>query len=323
MTHAASSTRIVRLAPDWLPNTNHIGFYVAASLGYYDEEGLRLELLPFDGEAMPNRKIVTGETEFGLMPHQSIISMRARGMRVLSVAALVQANTTTLAVRADSGIIRPAELAQRRYASFGTEFEVPMLDAIIRHDGGHAGPQIVSAEKLDILNALLDGEIDIAWGFFAWEGLQSELAGHSLRHFFVAQHGIPAEYFPLLFTTQALAETEPELVRAVVRATARGYQFAIADPDAAASLFLRDVPAGDLPPRAESLVRRSLEWLAPRLAGDLEGVPDPRGWGWHDPARWAAFASFIRALAQRHGLTQPEAGAETAGFTNDFLPGAL
>ncbi|MGH2514612.1 MAG: ABC transporter substrate-binding protein, partial [Ktedonobacterales bacterium] len=50
--------RTVRLAPDWLPNTNHIGFYVARAKGYYADEGLRLEILPFDGEAMPNRKIV-------------------------------------------------------------------------------------------------------------------------------------------------------------------------------------------------------------------------------------------------------------------------
>src|SRR5262245_21585076 len=106
--HADKNKRVVRLAPDWLPNTNHLGFYAARSLGYFAEEGILLEILPFDGEAMPNRKIVSGETEFGLMPHQSIISMRARGVDVVSVAALIEPNTTTLAVRAESGIERPA-----------------------------------------------------------------------------------------------------------------------------------------------------------------------------------------------------------------------
>ena len=306
----------VRLAPDWLPNTNHLGFYVAQGLGYYAEEGVQLEVLPFDGEAMPNRKIVSGETDFGLMPHQSIISMRARGVDVVSVAALIQPNTTTLAVRVESGIERPAQLAGKRYASFGTEFEAPMVEYLIRYDGGTGGPVRVNAQKLDILQALFGGEIDVAWGFYAWEGFQAELAGHQLRHFFVAEHGVPNEYFPLLFTTRSLAEREPELVRAFVRATGRGYRFAAEQPDTAAAKFLRLVSAESLPAEGEELVRRSARWLASRLAQQATASPS---WGWHDPDGWARFAAFMRHLAQEHGLRHPEPNAETAGYTNAFL----
>lgn len=308
--------RTIRLAPDWLPNTNHLGFYAANALGYYADEGLTLDILPFDGEAMPNRKIVSGETDFGLMPHQSIISMRARGVDVVSVAALLQANLTTLAVRPDSGIERPAQLAGKRYASFGTEFEVPMVEYLIRHDGGVSGPELVDAEKLDILTALNAGDIDIAWGFYAWEGFQAELAGHPFRHFFVAENGAPNEYFPLLFTTLALTEREPDLVRAFVHATGRGYQFAAEHPDLAAEHFLRQVPLELLPAQGEELVRRSAGWLAPRLG---EHAAESATWGWHDPEMWRAFAAFVRQLAETHNLTLPEPDAETAGYTNDFL----
>jgi ABC-type nitrate/sulfonate/bicarbonate transport system substrate-binding protein len=316
---SAHDLRTVRVAPDWLPNTNHIGFYVAQSRGYYADEGVRLELLPFDGEAMPNRKIVSGDTDFGLMPEQSILSMRARGVDVLSVAALIQPNTTTLAVRTDSGILRPADLAGRRYASYGTEFEVAMVEELIRHDGGAGAPALVPAEKLDILPALYDGRIDIAWGFYAWEGLQAELAGQRLRHFFVTEHGIPVEYFPLLFTTRALAERDPALVRAVVRATARGYRDAATHPDEAAELFLAAVPATLLPQPAAPLVRRSMAWLAPRLAERARDGEAERPWGWHDPEQWARFAGFLRRLARERGLPEPAPDAETTGYTNHFV----
>ena len=36
----------VRLALDWTPNTNHTGFYVASSKGWYDAAGVDLEILP-------------------------------------------------------------------------------------------------------------------------------------------------------------------------------------------------------------------------------------------------------------------------------------
>lgn len=319
MSTPTGEQRTMRVAPDWLPNTNHAGFYVADALGYYAEEGLRLELLPFDGEFMPNRKIVSGETEFGLMPHQSIISMRARGVDVVSVAALVQPNTTTLAVREDSDITRPAELAGQRYASFGTEFEAAMVAELIRHDGGTRGPELVPAEKLDILHALFTGEIDVAWGFYAWEGMQAELAGHRLRHFFVAEHGLPAEYFPLLFTTRERIEREPERVAAFVRATGRGYAYAAQHPEHAVEILLRAVPASQLPPRHEALVRQSLAWLAPRFNGTLDGAALARPWGWHAPERWAAFAAFIRRLAAEQRLPAPEPDAETLGYTNQFV----
>lgn len=315
----AGGMHTVRLAPEWLPNTNHIGFYVAQAKGYYADEGLRLDILPFDGEAMPNRKIVTGDTEFGLMPEQSILSMRARGVDVVSVAALIQPNTTTLAVRAESGTTRPRELAGRRYASYGTEFEVAMVEEMIRQDGGTGGPVLVDAAKLDILPALFDGTIDIAWGFYAWEGLQAELAGHMPRHFFVAEHGIPNEYFPLLFTTRDYASREETLARAFVRATGRGYIHAAAHPSEAAELFLASVPAALLPAQPRELVTRSTEWLAPRLAERAHTNGTPLPWGWHDAGTWAAFAALIRRLAQERGLTPPAPDAETAGYTNELV----
>lgn len=319
MPDATSGPRPVRVAPDWLPNTNHIGLYAADARGYYTEAGLRLELLPFDGEAMPNRKLPTGEAEFGLMPQQSILSMRARGQDVVSVAVLARTNTTTLLVRAESGITRPAELAGKRYASYGTEFEVAMIADLIVADGGIGAVELVPAEKLDILPALYDGEIDAAWGFYAWEGMQAELAGHQLRHFFVTEHGVPDEYFPLLFTTQRLIANDPETVSAFVRATLRGYAYAAAHPEEAAELFLERADRSLLPPHANELVRLSMRWLAPRLNGTLAGLPSGQPWGWHERATWAAFAAYIRRLAGEHGLTPPEPDAEATGYTNHFL----
>jgi ABC-type nitrate/sulfonate/bicarbonate transport system substrate-binding protein len=179
---------------------------------------------------------------------------------------------------------------------------------------------LVPAEKLDILAALSTGGLDVAWGFFAWEGIQARLAGHALRHFFVAEHGIPSEYFPLLFTSATYIERARDTVQAFVAATARGYTYAIAHPDEAARIFLASVAPTDLPEHAPELVESSLEWLAPRFNGTLAGQPLTSPWGWQAADVWTNFATFIRDLARQHRLAAPEPEAETRGYTNEFIP---
>ena len=39
----------VRLQLDWLPNTNHTGVYVAMAQGWYEEEGIEIQILPYSG----------------------------------------------------------------------------------------------------------------------------------------------------------------------------------------------------------------------------------------------------------------------------------
>ena len=55
----------VNLLLDWTPNTNHLGFYVAQTLGYYDEANLDVTIQqPTD--LMVEAVIASGAAEFGV-----------------------------------------------------------------------------------------------------------------------------------------------------------------------------------------------------------------------------------------------------------------
>ena len=41
----ASESGKVTVLLDWVPNTNHTGLYAAKELGYFEEEGLEVEIL--------------------------------------------------------------------------------------------------------------------------------------------------------------------------------------------------------------------------------------------------------------------------------------
>src|SRR5262245_48474557 len=54
----------VKLALDWLPNTNHTGIYVAQQKGFYRDSGIQLELLPYSSAATPEQLVSAGQADF-------------------------------------------------------------------------------------------------------------------------------------------------------------------------------------------------------------------------------------------------------------------
>ncbi|HMQ26934.1 MAG TPA: hypothetical protein PKA98_13165, partial [Acidimicrobiales bacterium] len=101
-------------------------------------------------------------------------------------------------------------------------------------------------------------------------------------------------------------EEDPELVRDLLAATARGYDVAIEDPDQAARLLLDAVPELD-----RDLVEASAEYHASRF------VEPGRPWGHQEAEVWEEFGAFLVEA----GLLD-EAVDTDAAFTDDFAASA-
>jgi ABC-type nitrate/sulfonate/bicarbonate transport system substrate-binding protein len=97
------------------------------------------------------------------------------------------------------------------------------------------------------------------------------------------------------------------VVTAFVQATARGYAYAIENPEAAAELLLEAVPELDA-----DLVGASAVWLADQYQADA-----PR-WGQQRAEVWQGFTDFLIENGIIEGLLDT-----SAVFTNDFLPGTV
>ena len=77
--HNLTSSTILRsqVALDWTPNTNHTGFFVAKSKGWYKEVGLEVTLVSphVDGyKSTPATRVAERQVEFAICPSESVIS---------------------------------------------------------------------------------------------------------------------------------------------------------------------------------------------------------------------------------------------------------
>lgn len=292
---------------DWVPNTNHSGLYLAAQRGYFDEAGLDVAIVQ-PGEVYGEQAVVGGAADFAVSFQEALTLARAQGVPVVSVAAVLQHNTSAFAARAALGVEGPGDLAGLRYGAFGSPSELPTLEALIACGGGAEGATVQAIEVglTDPLALLAEGRIDAAWIFEGWQGIQAERQGIALDLVRMSDHRscVPDYYTPILIAAEATVDERPELVRAFVGAASRGYEDAIAEPDAAAEALLEAAPELDA-----ELVRASQAWISPRYRDDA-----PR-WGEQSAAVWNAYGAW---LAERGVIDAPIDAA--AAFTNAFLP---
>lgn len=300
--------RAVRVLLDWTPNTNHIGFYVAQALGFYDDVNLDVDIVqPGELGLKVIEAVEAGAVEFGINYQEYTSFALADGAPIVAIAAVIQHNTTGFAsAAARHPLSRPADLADLTYYGGGSVAEA-ILSRLTDCDGAQWGRRYAELGVVDMIEVLTAGQADFGWIYYGWEGIEAELRGVDLDVIMLRDHTdcIPDYYTPLIITSAALIQNEPDVARAFMHATARGYEVAIRFPLAAAELLIAAEPALDA-----ALVRASALWLADHYQADA-----PR-WGEQRAEVWQMFTDFLVETE----LIDAPIDIQRA-FTNDFLPG--
>lgn len=306
-----ASAQTVRLALDWVPNTNHTGIYVALANGWYEEAGVELQIFPYGGVS-PEALVANGRAEVGVSSTESVLGAVAAGEPVVSVAAMLATNTAALAVLEESGVARPRDLDGKVYAAFGAPWEGPAVATVIQRDGGQ-GEFRSAVLNVAGFDALLAGRADFVWIFAGWQGVQAELEGTPLRLFNFNDYGVPDYYTPVLIASPDGAKTNAAALRAFLAATARGYAYAAEHPAEAAELLLEAAPAGSFP--NPELVRRSQELVSSFY------IAEGQAWGEQRAEYWQGFPNLLLeadVFGEASGVVG-NAIADGSLFTNELL----
>ena len=276
----------MRLALDWTPNTNHTGIYVALKEGWYRAEGIDLQLLPYSASVSPDVLVSSGKADVGVSSTEGIVADAAVNQPVVSIAAIIQHNTSALVTLASSGLTRPRDLSGKIYGGFGAPYESAVVGEIIKRDGGTGQFKNVTL-SVDAMQALEAHRIDFAWVFEGWEVIQAQRAGVKLHIFPITNYGVADYYTPNLITSPDEIAHKADLLRKFMTATSKGYEYARSHPQEAAQLLLSATAAGTFPD--PGLVMASQLFLSPRYADS------GRKWGLQDAAAWHDYPQFIIA----------------------------
>ncbi|MGI6361123.1 MAG: ABC transporter substrate-binding protein [Bacillota bacterium] len=301
-----TAQKSVTVVLDWTPNTNHTGLYVALEKDYFAAEGLDVEIIqpPEDGAAP---LVAAGKAQFGVdfQDYLAPAFTSSNPLPVTAIAALVQHNTSGIISLQAKNIKSGKDLMGKKYATWDLPVEKAMLKRIVENDGGDFSQiELVPSTVTDVISAL-DSDIDAVWIFYAWDGIACQVKGIETNFFaFKDEEAVFDYYTPVLIANDQVLTDDPELAKAFLRATAKGYQFAIDNPQDSAAILLKYAPELDA-----EIVLASQQWLADKY---LDDAPQ---WGFFSEERWDAFYNYL----YQEGLIAEEIPAGT-GFTNDYLP---
>jgi ABC-type nitrate/sulfonate/bicarbonate transport system substrate-binding protein len=296
----------VTLMLDWVPNTNHTGIFVAKERGYFKEAGLAVEIIQ-PGEVYPEAAVASGAADFGISFQEYVTLARADEVPIVSIAAVLNHNTSGFASVANLNVTNPADFENLRYGSFGTPFEAPTLQILMSCAGGDFSKlKIVNTGFTDPLALIAEGKIDLAWIFYGWQGFQAQQQGIDLNVVMMEDYFnyIPDYYTPVVITSEDTIANKPEVVRVFMKALSRGYDFAIKYPGDAASILHTAVPELDI-----ELVKTSQSWLSKYYQADAPRWGEQKESVWQDYTDWMVKYSILSAPISVSGA-----------FTNDFLP---
>src|SRR6266567_2868442 len=272
------------LALDWTPNTNHTGIYVALDKDWYRDEGINLQLLPYSSNVSPDVLVSNGKADVGISATEGVVADAAVGQPVVSIAAIIQHNTSALVTLADSGLTQPRMLDGKTYGAFGAPYETAVVGEIIKQDGGRGVFKSVTLD-VDAMQALESHRIDFVWVFEGWEVIQAQRAGVKLNVFPITNYGVADYYTPTIITSPAEIKQKPDLLRRFMAATERGYEYARTHAQESAQILLKEAPKGTFPD--PGLVLASQQFLSPRYADT------GRKWGMQDAVAWHGYPQFI------------------------------
>lgn len=296
----------VKFMLDWVPNTNHTGIFVARDKGYFKEEGLDVQIIQ-PGEVYPEAAVASGAAHFGISFQESLTLARAQKVPVVSIAAVLQHNTSGFASLASLNVTSPANFEGLRYGAWGSPSETPTLKALMECAGADFGKlKMVTTGFSDSIALISERQVDLVWIYYGWEGIQAKENGIDLNVVMMKDYFncIPDFYTPVVITSESNIASKPELVKAMLRALSRGYTFAAEHPDEAADVLLAAVPELD-----RQLVKDSQKWLS-----DYYIAEAPR-WGEQKESVWQNYADWLSG----QGVLKTAISVRDA-FTNEFLP---
>lgn len=265
----------IRLQLKWHHQFQFAGYYAAAKKGYFKEEGLDVEILEGNKDRPPLDTVLSGKADFGVSD-ADVLQARMKGAPIVVLAAIFQHSPYIVMTRHDADIRTPADLIDRTLMVSGDQGAAQHL-AMLKHEG-------LPIDRIQLvphtwrLDDLIDGRVDAISAYITAEPSQMRARGVEPSVMMASDYGVDF-YGDTLFTREGIVRERRDEVEAMIRATRRGWLYAMDHRDELIDHILTIPGVKERGIERENLLYEATA-MKPLISADLVEI------GHMNPGRW-------------------------------------
>jgi ABC-type nitrate/sulfonate/bicarbonate transport system substrate-binding protein len=297
----------VNVQLSWFHSAEFIGFYTADQLGYYNEENLDVTLTAGSPETDPVALVASNAAQFGVASGDALIQAKTKGQDLVAVSSIFRKSPLIIMALTDKQINTPQDLVGKTVGvistNLDTTWDIQFVAMLKKLKIDPSDMTFVLNEKYHGAEDLLSGRMDASSGAFSTNELvQAKVDGQAVTSIYYRDYGVEF-YNNTIFTNAATVSSDPGLVARFVRATLRGYQYAIEHPQEAAAFTVKYDPELNV-----ELQQATIEAQIPLI--DTGDAPI----GWMDEDIWV---NTQEILLDQGYIAEPVDIPQI--YTNDFI----
>jgi NitT/TauT family transport system substrate-binding protein len=260
--------KMASFIPQWVPQAQFAGYFVAHEKGIYRKNGIDLTLLR-GGPVQPASELLEkGAADFGTLFLSTGVLKRAQGVKLVNLAQVGQQSSLMLVAKKSAGIDLPEGMNCKKVGLWGPEFQVQPRAFFRKYN-----LTVTVVPQSTTLNLFLRGGVDVcsAMGYNEYHLiLNAGLDREELTTFLMSDHGLN---FPEdgIYCLEQTYRRDPELCRQFVKSSLEGWEYAFKYPEEALSIVMRRVQDGNA-----GTNRVHQRWMLDRMK-DVILYPDGRG----------------------------------------------
>lgn len=278
---------------DWYPNAVHSYLYTAQEKGYFEEEGLDVNIMFPTNPTDPLNLAAAGEVDLGISYQPDVITARTEGIPVVSVAAIVRSPLNHIVYKADSDIERPRDLEGRTVGYPGIPVNEPIVETMVEDDGGQFEKVDLVDIGFELQSSLVSDRADAVSGaYINHEVPVLEHAGTSVEYFNPVDYGVPPFYELVLVTNEETLAEEEEKINAFWTAAEKGYTYMKDHPEESLDILFENEDQENFPLERE-VEEESLSILMDKMETEDEAFGSQDRESWEETISWLEEMEYI------------------------------
>jgi NitT/TauT family transport system substrate-binding protein len=300
----------VTLLLNWYLYSEHAPFFIGKERGYFDQEGIDLDIQEGRGSGPTIQAVAAKTVQFAYADVGTMIKIAAKGAPVKSVGVALQKSPMSVMGLAEKNIKTPADIRGKTIAMTPGDSMSQIWPLFLKKTGLKEGEyKVVTGDAQTKLNAVINGQADLLLGYLMDQNMRIQDATKKPVHVIpFSEYGVNLVVSGII-VNKDLVKEKPDLIRRFMRAATKSFEDAEKSPEAAVDAMLKANPKAGV---RETLI------IGLKLTTPLYHTDDTKSLRPFRVSQKNVEESL--AMLIEYGGVDKAAGTANDYHTNEFLP---